>query len=126
MAKIEYYPLYWSAKQPVPLTKAVTRLQNVQNGPGIKGGKIGTVGIGAHLFVDWAEQDLGWVRIIKVVDYVPAPVPVAWINAQVDEVPQEREWWVDKTALMDLNADPTVKRYLLTIDPIAGNTVTEL
>ena len=122
--KQEFEPLYWATKEPDKRAMSVVRYQDVRNGAGVKGYKIGVLGIGAELIVDWNEQDEGWIRIVKVGDW--KPVPATWISAQADTPEQEREWWVDKTAIIPVGLDVSVKRYLLTIDPVKGNSVVEV
>lgn len=105
MAKKQYYKLYWSTKQPEPKEKVMNRYNKVKNGAGVKGAVIGALGTGALLTVDESERDIGWIRIISVYDY--DPVPKSWVEKMQDKPVQDWEWWVDETALSDLQAPGT-------------------
>lgn len=126
--KKEWYPKYWASvdKKPVLRKMVVTRYDHVQDRAGVQGKKVGYLGVPTQLLVDANEDSGGDIRIVEVIGYEPKPVPAQWERAQLEREEQEREWWVDKTALAAVGDDVAVKKYLLTIDPIGGNSVVEL
>jgi hypothetical protein len=127
MTKRLWFPKYWATEQPIVKEMAVTRFEHVQDKAGTQGAKIGNVGAGVHLKVDMNEQDMGDVRIIEVIDCLTPPVPTSWEQKQIDRPEQEREWWVDKTALMDVGgSDPGKVRLLVERDELGHWKVTEL
>jgi hypothetical protein len=103
--KIEYEPKYFSVKKPVMKEVVVTKYIDISDGAGTHGKKIGNVGANTHLIVDTLEDDEGDIRIVRVVGYVPPPIPKLWEDAQLDKPREAREWWVDKGAVVNANAD---------------------
>ena len=103
--KIEYEPKYFSYKKPVMKEVVVTRYVDVSSGAGTHGKTIGYVGANAHLMVDVLEDDEGDIRIVRVNNFSPPPVPQAWEDEQLEKPRAEREWWIDKGAIRDVNVD---------------------
>ncbi len=114
--KTEYELKYWATEPPDKKEVIVTRYDHVQDRAGIQGKKIGNLGPGTHLIVDKNEDARGDIRIVRVVNYTPAPVPPTWISAQSDRPQEEHEWWVDKGAVVDANADQTKIRLIVEWD----------
>src|SRR4030042_5284932 len=103
--KIEYEPKYFSVKKPVKKEVVVTRYVDISDVAGTHGKKIGNVGPNTHLIVDTLEDDEGDTRIVSVVGWSPPPIPKLWEDAQLDKPREEREWWIDKGAVVNAQRD---------------------
>jgi len=103
--KTEFEPKYFSFKKPVMKEVVVTRYIDISDGAGTHGKKIGNVGMNVHLIVDTLEDDEGDIRIVRVIGWNPPPVPLAWEEVQLEKPRAEREWWIDKGAIVNANAD---------------------
>ena len=101
--KVYRFPWYYSVKEPKPATMLVNRDQKVQDGASIKGKVIATIKKGSIVLVDTVENALGWTRVIN--QQGENPVPQTWINAQLDKPVEDREGWLDNTALTPI-VDP--------------------
>ena len=98
-AKVRRFPWYWTYpnKIPVPVTMILNRDQVVRDGAGPKGKVIATLKKDSIVTMDTKEHDLSWTRNIRVKGENPVPQP--WINAQLDKPEEDREGWLDDTAL---------------------------
>jgi hypothetical protein len=104
--KVKFFPWYWAYpdKVPVPAMKILNREQEVRDGAGFKGKKISTLAKGKVVTIDTKENDLGWSRVISV--STANPVPQDWIDAQLSKPEQDREGWLDNTALSPYGEQP--------------------
>jgi hypothetical protein len=114
--KIKYDDKYWSTKPPQPREMVVTKANSPVKHRNYTDGKlIGSLGVGAHVIIDMAElfED---VRVMKVIGCATPPVPLRWEEQQEDLPESEREWWANKSDLVDVAPDEggditlTVKR----------------
>jgi len=98
-AKVLRFPWYYTYpnKIPTPVTMILNRNQEVRDGASIKGRVIATLKKGSIVTMDTSEHDLSWTRNISVKG--ENPVPPQWISAQLAKPEEDREGWLDDTAL---------------------------
>jgi hypothetical protein len=125
--KTEYEPKYFTFDKPVMKEVVVTKYVAVSDGAGTHGKDIGHVGANTHLMVDTLEDDEGDIRIVRVVGWNPPPIPKAWEDEQLDKPREAREWWVDKGAIVNANADQSKIKLIVEWDNATNSgTVTKL
>jgi len=103
MAKVNNYPnlpWYYYSTYPKPVTKVVNRRQRIKDGASTKGSDIGFLDVGDVVLLDTSEYWDGWIRIMKVDGYNPAPSYL--MTALSGKLPQDKELWIDVSGVSDI------------------------